>query len=480
MIHILVIAACACLYLHDAYGAALPQQVPAATLIGVWLAGYLGLAIAVQAVAVWARRRMDRRGSVRAILRAERFAGLSRLVATGWHGFCVVGLGLPVVVRGVLGDWVLLDEAVMLGALLLSYSLGWWSVAPIERRLREARLMHQLDAGQPIYAIPSRLGLVTLHLRSQVLIILLPVLAVMGFGEGMYWLAEHGTAGMQRALANEGWRTLVITSGSLTIFLFAPLLVRIAWSTVRLGEGGLRDHLLAMCRRHRVRVRELLVWQTGGLIPNAAVIGLIAPLRYVILSDALLDRLSAEQVEAVAAHELGHIRRRHMPWLAAGMLGLVLLVGTPAGWAVEATMGIQAIDGWVGTAAAGGTLVLALLGFGHISRRFEWQADAFAVQHLSGLGIEPDARVTPEATTAMVGALTAVAASASMSPEQFSWRHGSIALRCRKLLELTGKPIGGLPIDETVRRMKLAITLGLAAGIAMLAIDFVRAWPSGG
>ena len=476
MIHVLIIAACASLYVHDSRiePQLIARGLPPAGVLALWLGLSLALCCAVQASAVLGRMRMDSRGSLAAALFAERVAGLARLAVTLWFIACVLAFGLPDALRSLIGDWVLLDEALLLLGLVALFAATWWSTAPITRRIREARVIRQLDEGAAIYPIPSRLGLVLLHVRAQILIILLPVLAIMGAGEGIYWLADFGPSPIRDLLADPAARSITVLCTTLAIFALAPLVVRIAWQTVRLGEGELRDKLRLMCTRHRVRAREFLVWQTAGQIPNAAVIGFIAPLRYIVLSDALLDRLSESQVEAVAAHELAHIKRHHMPWLAGAMLALVLLIGTPAGWLIQWTMGHEAVDGWAGSLAIGLTLAAALIGFGFVSRRFEWQADAFAAQHLSGLGERDDATITPEATTAMVGALAAVAASAGALPEQGSWRHGSIGQRCRKLLALTGRPVAALAIDRQVRRIKLGIALALLVGAALVAVDVVR------
>ena len=36
--------------------------------------------------------------------------------------------------------------------------------------------------------------------------------------------------------------------------------------------------------------------------------------RYILLSDLLLERMDDEQIEAVFAHEVGHVVHRHMAW----------------------------------------------------------------------------------------------------------------------------------------------------------------------
>ncbi|QKK09010.1 MAG: hypothetical protein HND58_13120 [Planctomycetota bacterium] len=88
--------------------------------------------------------------------------------------------------------------------------------------------------------------------------------------------------------------------GVVALLAFLPLALRLLWDTVPLGPGGLRDGLVAMCGRYRVRVRNILVWRTHGAMINGAVVGLLPRLRYIVLTDALLETLSGAQVEAVA------------------------------------------------------------------------------------------------------------------------------------------------------------------------------------
>jgi Zn-dependent protease with chaperone function len=208
---------------------------------------------------------------------------------------------------------------------------------------------------------------------------------------------------------------------------------------------------------------------------NGAVMGLLGRLRYVLLTDALLERLPEDQVEAVMAHEVGHVRRKHVPWLAGGLLASI---GVP----------MAAVDLWVRfsgrghvTTAQEVALQLGLVGvsllaglmlFGWISRRFEWQADAFSAQHLSGHRTDQqgDARpvvISATAVGSMAGALEAVASLNHMPRRKFSWRHGSIQRRIDNLRDLVGRPARGLRIDRTVGWIKLATAVGLAGLIAV-------------
>ena len=72
-----------------------------------------------------------------------------------------------------------------------------------------------------------------------------------------------------------------------------------------------------------MRYRDILVWHTHYNMGNAAVMGVVPQMRYVLLSDLLLERMDDEQIEAVFAHEIGHVVHRHMVWYVIFFLTVV-------------------------------------------------------------------------------------------------------------------------------------------------------------
>jgi len=80
-----------------------------------------------------------------------------------------------------------------------------------------------------------------------------------------------------------------------------------------LEDEELKQRLLQLCRRAGTRVRGVYEWKLSAKSKkaNAALTGL-GPTRRIIISDTLLENYSADEVEAVLAHELGHHVRRHM------------------------------------------------------------------------------------------------------------------------------------------------------------------------
>ncbi len=107
-----------------------------------------------------------------------------------------------------------------------------------------------------------------------------------------------------------------------------PVGARRIWKTRPLARGPLRERLEATARRLSFRCRDLLVWDTAGLVANAAIVGFLPRWRYVVLTDALLGVLRPGEVEAVFGHEAGHAKRRHVATFFAfgGAWALTVLV----------------------------------------------------------------------------------------------------------------------------------------------------------
>lgn len=459
------------------------------------LTPFVLIAVVVQGVCWACGRVLDRPGRLGGVhvMEAERMLLWSRPLTVIAHAVAVFGFGWVGQVRGVVGDWILIDELLAIMPAVLTMVAGWWSFYPIERRLREAVIFRTIESGHPVYAIPDRHRYVWSHVRHDLLLMLVPLAMVSAWGEcverGIAWLkAQSGTAegisGRIGAWLSHGETGALVQAGAqllgvAAVFAIAPLILRMVWDTVRLGEGPMRGALLAICERAGVRVREVLVWRTHGTLINGAAMGVIPAIRYILLTDALLDRLPEREVHAVMAHEVAHVKHRHIPWLIASMLAAAGIAGTAlsAGLAgADRAMGIGhgPVDGgeigwgmaaWVLGSEAGATvlsLVVMFAAFGWISRRFEWQADAFAARHLSaeaGSGV-----VTEEAARAMAGALASVARLNHIPMDRKSFRHGSIQTRIRKLDALVGRSVEKLRADVVARRIKWCA----AAGVAMV------------
>ncbi len=388
--------------------------------------------------------------------------------------------------RVAIGDPILIDELLILTPPMGMILWGWWAYYPIDRRLREASLISDLDQGRPVYPIWTRAQYLIAQLRHQVALIFVPIMMLMGLSEAVdrYTPTSWFTHGHDP-------RPAMMIAGALGVFLIAPVIIRHLWDTTPLPAGSLRDRLLAMCQAYRVGVRQLLLWRTFGGLINGAVMGVIAPVRYILLTDALLERMPTPRVEAVMAHEIAHVVHYHMFWLLAA--AAAAMAGAAGGWAIAieiiaATHHIvvpaslapiaQLIDQhteWqlMITIIAAGATWFAI--FGWVSRRFERQADTFAVKHLSQHPVNTPNTNAPtntpahtttfdsQAITVMVQALQQVADLNHIPTRRRSWRHGCIAWRQDYLRRLVDQPTQRVPIDRQVTAIKATAAATLIA-----------------
>ncbi|MEY3125541.1 MAG: hypothetical protein RLZZ573_2061, partial [Pseudomonadota bacterium] len=117
----------------------------------------------------------------------------------------------------------------------------------------------------------------------------------------------------------------------------------------------------------------------------------------VVFYDTLLAQLTPEEVDAVLAHELGHFKHRHILKRMASLFGLSLVGFALLGWLSQQSwfyLGLGVAPNMTGANDALALLlfmvVLPLAGtflgplFAQISRKHEFEADAYAVEKTSG------------------------------------------------------------------------------------------------
>jgi len=425
-----------------------------------WIGAHVGMLLS--------GRRCDRSGSHAALRWAEWSNRLGQIAGFGVYVGGVLCLDWLGTVRTGVGDLVMLDEFLAASPFLLLVLLLAWSHYPIERRVREALIIRALDTGQPIFRIPSRAEYLASVARLSLALVVVPVVFVLAWAEAMAMYGQPALAALGLEPTRSTLGVLIPSlqlAGVLVLLLLMPLALRYVLHARSLGSGPLRDRIEALYRRHRIRVRDTLEWRTHGLMVNAAVLGVVGPMRFMLFTDALLAALTQEQIEAVAAHEIAHARRRHLPWMMAMLVSCIVLIAGVVDL-VAARLPAESDAGDLAVGAAGlGAAVAAFVLFGFVSRRFEWEADAFAVRHLAEAGQADgaSARITPEAVTAMTGALREVAAWNHIPLRAPSWRHGSIFHRRRLLQNLVGTPTGALPIDRIARRIRAMIMAGVVA-----------------
>jgi STE24 endopeptidase len=283
---------------------------------------------------------------------------------------------------GPISTWPVQMPGAIIGVLppILAWVGLWWAQFPADRALREQRLLLRFDNDEPIYRPPPLWSYLLANLRLQVLFTAVPILLILGLHDVIMLTLWRGFDWNVEQSAAEGLVTFI---SAMCVFLIVPeVLVRVL-PTQTLPPSPLRDRMEAMCHAHRLKFRDVLIWKTDSRIANALVMGVIPQFRYVLLSDLLLQEMRDEQVEAVFAHELGHVVHRHMIWYLVFMKVLILVLAVIA-LVLEAQQKNLQLPDWMPI-----DLVMTLIGFtgfvvafGYVSRRFERQADVFAARTL--------------------------------------------------------------------------------------------------
>lgn len=383
-------------------------------------------------------------------------AGFIALTASG-HGRLAVGIGelLPIPIPFV-------SKLILISPFLITLVLKWIVDYPFQReiRVRMAETLAYTEA-HPALPVWTRRQYIVYSLRHQLLLIALPISLILT-------LSDVLTMYLLPALP-EVWKPYVMVGGSLavafSVFLVAPFLLVRVWSTTRL-QGPLRDELDTICSRLKLRYRDILIWKSDGVIANAAVMGLLPNIRYILISDGILERMSPKQIRAIFAHEAGHILSHHILYSVLFLISSLMLVGL-ASELVRIVTGGGMLEYGVLTIVL--SLAAFVFGFGFVSRRFERQSDVIGAWASAD---EPaaDGSITAEGSAIFARSLERVAELNCMPPNQRNWRHGSIAQRARYILWLGSSGGNRSHIDRVVRRIKIVTWLLLLASIAMMFI----------
>jgi Zn-dependent protease with chaperone function len=424
-----------------------------------------GLFVATSALAARRARRQLTAGLLPRNSVARRYSAWKRrsffaLLAAYLAALCLVGWGWTARSLFVHDDiFVPGAELLLLAPLLAGLVLSWAFQYDADRALT--------DAGLSDRAFPGRWAYVGLQARHNLLLVAPPLLLLL-----VQQLIVGAFPGLQR---NEGLLALLGCGLLVAVFIGIPWLLRLLLGLKPLPDGPLRHRLLETARRLRFRFSDILVWDTGGTVANALVTGPLPLLRYVVLTDRLIEEMTADEIEAVFGHEVGHVKHHHM-LLYFGFLiaSLVVVVGV---WkCLEGVFRAAAVRAWLedwlpGVAGVLGEYeglaavpLLLLLGvyifvvFGFLARRCERQADVYGARTVS--------------CPVFIEALEKVARLNGIHRERpgwlSSWQHSTIALRVAFLERLDADPTLEARFQRRVGLVKWAMVAGLGASLGLL------------
>ncbi len=237
---------------------------------------------------------------------------------------------------------------------------------------------------------------------------------------------------------------LVLMGTLLIVFvLFAPWLVVRLWGCRALPDTAERAELERFAEEQHFRVGNLMLWPLfGGETLTAGIVGMLPGWRYILFTRGLLGLLNVDELKAVIAHEIGHVRRYHLLFYLAFFFCYSVLVYALGDLAVLVLLRNPVVLDWLlGSEPVNATLLSVLTSipmilmlvlyfryvFGFFMRNSERQADLYALKLIGHPFL-------------LVSSLRKIAFHSGQSEDLPSWHHYSIRQRIEFLLEAYRDP----------------------------------------
>jgi Zn-dependent protease with chaperone function len=295
------------------------------------------------------------------------------------------------------------------------------------------------------------------------------------------WLILSGVSDLIYALPYELPRRILATTwGEALYFLFflvivaviGPAMIQKFWRCTPLEAGFFRERIANLCRRAGVRYANILYWPIfGGRMMTAGVMGLVHRFRYILVTRALLRFLGPAEIDAVIAHEIGHVKKKHLLFYLFFFAGYMLVSYATFDLIVYAVLFIEPVYRATGSLGIPQTTISSVVFglmfilvflvyfrfiFGYFMRNFERQADTYVFSLFdSGL---------PLVTT-----LEKIALTSGQAADKPNWHHFSIRERIDYLAkcELDRSWIG-----RHERKIRKSIALYLVGIVCVAAIGY--------
>ena len=105
---------------------------------------------------------------------------------------------------------------------------------------------------------------------------------------------------------------IVLLGFALINYMFSPLYLRFFGKAKRITEGKIYEDFLELLEKAKISNLQLFSIDMENEIANGLVSGFFPQLGGVYLTQPLLKKLNENEIKAVVAHELGHIKKNHL------------------------------------------------------------------------------------------------------------------------------------------------------------------------
>jgi Zn-dependent protease with chaperone function len=253
------------------------------------------------------------------------------------------------------------------------------------------------------------------------------------------------------------------------VFLFGvaivgPSIIKQFWRCKPLANGYARSRIENICEKANLEYEDILYWPIfGGKMITAGVMGLVKKFRYILVTNALLHLLEPDELDMVIAHEIGHVKKKHLVFYLVFFAGFLLVSHTVVKliilliyssetyfWIITVTGANEnTVASWA-SALVFITLFLLYFRFifGYFMRNFERQADIFVYTLF-------------DTSKPLVSTLGKIATSSGQSADRPNWHHFSIRERIDYLIKCEKDPRWITRHNRKVRHSIAAFLAGI-------------------
>jgi Zn-dependent protease with chaperone function len=299
------------------------------------------------------------------------------------------------------------------------------------------------------------------------------------------WLLLSGLADIIQTLPYAlPKRILSSTEGQILYFLvfliivamIGPAMIQKLWRCRPVEAGAVRDRIEALCRRAGIGYANIMYWPIfGGRMVTAGVMGLIKRFRYILVTRALLDSLEPDEIDAVIAHEIGHVKQKHLLFYLMFFVGYMLLTYAVYNLILYSIIYVSpvlelfttlGIDQVTLTYLSFSVTFIALFLiyfryiFGYFMRNFERQADTYVYALF-------------DSARPLISTLNKIAFTSGQSPDRPNWHHFSITERINYLVRCENdRSAIRLQADKLKKSIAVYLIGMLAIGIVGYNLNF--------
>lgn len=252
-------------------------------------------------------------------------------------------------------------------------------------------------------------------------------------------LSQTPWAGPGSFLASTQGQVLFFACFVLVLMMFLPTIIQYWWGCQPLTASEKGLELERFLRERGFKYKGLLKWPIlEGRMLTAGIMGIVPRHRYILVTDALIEALTVDELKAVLAHEMGHARYHHLLFyilffvgfmaISFGLAEMLFYLAVAHPLLREAIMGDDTASTGLLTLITALPMLMGLLVYfrfvmGFFMRHFERQADLYSATAMG----------TPLLT---ISSLEKIALLSGRSRNVPSWHHFSIKQRVEFLLRV--------------------------------------------